>query len=144
MTAPMSVVKEAPKAGSIRLRITGEIDMSTSDVVEAVIATALRHGAPPRMIIDLSAVWFIDAAGVQALLDGQRYARAHGVQLFIDQPTGIVLRTLTITGTLSALSDAHPATNRPLTDEGRGQRSWTIAPQQPVTAVPAMQGVSCA
>jgi anti-anti-sigma factor len=115
MTAPLSIVKEPPEAGSIRLRVTGELDMSTGDAVDAVVANAIRHGAPPRMIIDLEALSFLDAAGIRALLDGQRYARAHGVQLRIDHPTGPVLRVLTITGTLSTLSDARPRTDRPAT-----------------------------
>ena len=143
MTAPLSIVKEPPEAGSIHLRVTGELDMSTGDAVNAVVANAIRHGAPSRMIIDLAAVSFLDAAGVRALLGGQRYARAHGVRLCIDHPTGLVLRVLTVTGTLSTLSDARLETDRSGTGEGNGQRSWAMVSRQLVTAAATTQGLSC-
>ncbi|MEU8606989.1 STAS domain-containing protein [Actinoplanes sp. NPDC048791] len=143
MTAPLSIVNEPDEAGSIRVYLDGELDISTCDAVDAVVADAVSHGAPSQMVVDLRALRFLDAAGVQALLDGQRYAHARGVRLCIDHPTGPVLRVLTITGTLSALCDAQAKSGRPVTGEWRGHRSAAMTPRQRVSVAATTPGLPC-
>jgi anti-sigma B factor antagonist len=60
----------------------GELDLASSSAFEAAVATAI--GAEPEtVVIDLSAVVFIDSTGVHALMRARRHAEARHVRLVI-------------------------------------------------------------
>jgi anti-sigma B factor antagonist len=86
--------------GVVALR--GELDLMHSAAVaaalEAAVAAALEDVAPrePRIIVDLTALEFIDASGVAALLRGRSHARVAGCDLLLAAPQRQVRRVLAI------------------------------------------------
>jgi anti-anti-sigma factor len=77
------------------LVVEGEIDPSTAERFGASIDAALAQS--PRIVIDLSAVTFMDSTGIRVLV--QRIRRAEdGAPLALRDPSVPVSRLLTITG----------------------------------------------
>jgi anti-sigma B factor antagonist len=88
----------------------GEIDLSSVWKLRHGIQRAIRGGAS-RLIVDLSAVDFLDGSGLRCLIDGDRAMRERGGQFAIvsDNPhlkrlftLTDVVRHLTVAPTLSA------------------------------------------
>ncbi|BCB91538.1 STAS domain-containing protein [Phytohabitans suffuscus] len=77
--------------------LEGDLDMGAEERVVAEIEAAL---AGPRrdIVVDLSAVPFLDSSGVRALLRGREAARRGGVGLRVRNPRRIVEEVLRITG----------------------------------------------
>jgi anti-anti-sigma factor len=63
-------------------------------VAAALVAAVARE---PRIIVDLTALEFIDCSGVAALARGRRHARQAGGDLLLAAPRQRVLRVLAIT-----------------------------------------------
>jgi anti-anti-sigma factor len=83
------------EAGVIYLE--GDLDMQAEERVVAEIEAAL--GGPQRdLVVDLSAVPFLDSSGVRALLRGREAAQRKGVRLCVRNPRRIVREVLQITG----------------------------------------------
>ncbi|GAA4449381.1 STAS domain-containing protein [Phytohabitans houttuyneae] len=95
MTLAQGGVDEAGGAAVIYLE--GDLDMQAEEKVVAEIETAL-DGPQRDVVVDLSAVPFLDSSGVRALLRGREAAQRRGVQLYVRDPRRIVLEVLQITG----------------------------------------------
>ena len=59
------------------LPLKGEIDLHVSPVVTASL-TAMIEKNPPRVVIDLSDVTYIDSAGLAALIQAMQKVEAYG------------------------------------------------------------------
>jgi anti-anti-sigma factor len=72
------VRREAGAAG-VRLRLIGELDLSTVGLVEAELGAS--GARPPPGVFDLSELCFLDLAGMRALLGTARPAEALDTRL---------------------------------------------------------------
>jgi anti-sigma B factor antagonist len=73
--------------------LDGEIDMHSSPAAREAILSALRGGRP--VLIDLSAVTYIDSSGVANLVEGYQLARRQQIPfalLGVSEAAGSVLR----------------------------------------------------
>lgn len=76
---------------------TGELDLATVEILEAAVDTAINEGFN-RIVIDLTAVSFMDSTGMRALLvTSQRLAEENGT-LGVVLSGGPVARALAVTG----------------------------------------------
>jgi anti-sigma B factor antagonist len=83
-----------------RLVVSGEIDLAAADRVREAIAAAAQ--TPTRLLlIDVTAVEFIDSSGLRALVEGSRAARSNGRRVELAITDGPVTRLLELTGTRS-------------------------------------------
>jgi anti-sigma B factor antagonist len=80
--------------GHVVVALRGELDLTDAANVTAALGalTALE----PRIIVDLSRLEFIDAAGVAALAQGRRQARDAGGDLLLADPQRQVQRVLAL------------------------------------------------
>ncbi|MFC4144634.1 STAS domain-containing protein [Micromonospora mangrovi] len=86
--------------GSAKLvTVAGEIDMSNAHLLTELVEFASRPPLP-AIAVDLSAVRFFSAHGVQALLAAQNAAARAGVALFLRHPSPWVTHILAVTGAL--------------------------------------------
>jgi anti-anti-sigma factor len=80
----------------IRLVVRGELDRNNAWALsEAVIRS--RDARASRLVLDLSAVEFIDAGGLRALREAARLARRQRRRLVLDGPSANVVRLLRVT-----------------------------------------------
>lgn len=80
--------------------VTGEVDMATAPELREAIAAADLSGG--RLVLDLSAVTFLDSAGVAVLFD---YA-AQGLELIVT-PGSHITMVLEVTGLTQAATVRH-------------------------------------
>ncbi|RBY88137.1 anti-sigma factor antagonist [Blastococcus sp. TBT05-19] len=79
------------------LAATGEVDSTTAPKVHARIEQLLDAGARD-LTLDLTAVTFLDSAGLQTLAMLHRRATTDGVRLHVLASTRAVIRPMEITG----------------------------------------------
>lgn len=94
-----AVVEAADASGTVVVRITGELDMSSAPAIRTAIEPVLASG-PARIVLDLGGLEFVDSSGLAVLLQ----AAEHANDIVLRNPTGIVLRVVEATG----LSDTLP------------------------------------
>ena len=92
-----SVTVSAAPPGVVVLVVRGEIDSCTSLLLRDRLLEHLRPTCR-QLVVDLTAVTFLAAAGLTVLLTVREAATAAGVRLFLVADTPVVLRPLMITG----------------------------------------------
>lgn len=105
--APLTVRHDIDPSGSVRMILTGEIDISSVNLLARGLAT-LSHTAD-NIVIDLAGVTFLDSTGVGALVVAHRRATATGRSLTVVNAHGIVRRVLDLTGTFPTLAGEDPS-----------------------------------
>ena len=91
--------------GIATVSVTGELDLAAGEVVAQAIGQAVTASGTSAVIVDLSALAFVDSSGISVLLKGRREADRTGVAYRITGATGIVEQILSLTGVLQHLSD---------------------------------------
>ncbi|NUT35855.1 MAG: STAS domain-containing protein [Hamadaea sp.] len=86
--------------------LSGEIDMSNSDELEGWLREAVSASGRRRIVVDLSALEFLDSFGIRALLRGKEHADAHEAVFTVTNPNGLVERILRTLGLFEHLT--HP------------------------------------
>jgi stage II sporulation protein AA (anti-sigma F factor antagonist) len=90
-------VTEELEPGVVLVRMSGEIDIASTEFVAEAIRAAI---VPPRrlVLIDLSAVTFCSSAGLGNLVEARQLATQHGIDLALVGVGRPVDRPLSITG----------------------------------------------
>jgi len=84
--------------GAVVLRISGDLDIAVEDDAVRAVANALATEPPPSvLVLDLSAVEFMDSSGLRALL---RIHNLHGSKIRLGPVSNVVERLLELTGTV--------------------------------------------
>jgi RNA polymerase sigma-B factor len=86
------------EAGSLTLRVRGEVDRDTAGRLRTSLRHAVSLAGTDRLIVDLSAVPLVDAAGVAALVDGATAAGETDVALSLTGAQPFVARILGVSG----------------------------------------------
>jgi anti-sigma B factor antagonist len=84
--------------GTVVVDVRGEIDLGSADRLRAIITDAATRLRPPRLIIDLLHVTFIDSVGIGSLAAGRNAARAAGIGFTLRHPSAFVTAQLRQTG----------------------------------------------
>ena len=90
-------VTEVLEPGVVLVRMSGEIDIASTDFAAEAIRAAI---VPPTrlVLIDLSAVTFCSSAGLGNLVEARQLATQHGIDLALVGVGRPVDRPLSITG----------------------------------------------
>ena len=80
----------------MRLTVHGELDLSTSPQLEEAIAHA---SSASRVVLDLSAMSFMDSSGLAVLLSARKRAETDGLELIVDGANEHAQRLMELTGT---------------------------------------------
>jgi anti-sigma B factor antagonist len=76
---------------------SGEIDMATAPKLRAAILAQV-NGKPVDIVVDLSAVSFLDSSGIAALVAGYRRVEETGGAFTVRNPQARVQRVLQLSG----------------------------------------------
>jgi anti-anti-sigma factor len=97
----VALLRPAPGLGVVE--VSGEIDMSTADELGGVLTAALQD-TPERLVVDLSAVGFIDSMGLSVLAQNAKLAFSDGASFEIVCADAGVLGVFEITGLRDVLT----------------------------------------
>jgi len=98
---PLFRVTVEPLEETCLIRAGGELDRSTADRLSSALDAARADGV--TALLDLSAVSFIDTAGLRVLLHAARAVDAHDWACFIVRASSAVWRLVELSGTRSQL-----------------------------------------
>jgi anti-sigma B factor antagonist len=79
-------VQSFPADDRITVTVAGRVTVDSSPSLRSALLEILRRGASPVMVIDLSAVSYLDTSGLATLLEALKAARQHSTKLRV---TGI-------------------------------------------------------
>ena len=91
--------------GAVTVTVVGEVDTHTAPALRSSLDTQLDR-SPSTLVIDLSRVPFLGAAGLAVLVEAQKRARAEGVDLRLIATTRAVTRPLRVTGLIDLFTIA--------------------------------------
>jgi anti-sigma B factor antagonist len=92
-------IKSKREGGSVTVAVAGEIDLSTADQLDAAIRQA-EETDTNRIVVDLSALSFVDSTGLSVLLEAIKRTRRDGNRLsFVPSKHEAVTRLLALTDT---------------------------------------------
>jgi anti-sigma B factor antagonist len=78
--------------------VSGEVDVASGPTVAGAIREAVTADAVDTVLVDLSAVQFLDSSGIGLLLKGRRLADQRGVAYRVVGANGLILRVLELGG----------------------------------------------
>lgn len=104
-------VEHGADGGPGALSVRGEIDISTSPLVDRIMTAMIDCGAAP-LVIDASGVEFIDCSGLRAVLAAADRLRRNGTELVLRSPSNPFLLLLEVSGATDAVR-IEPATASP-------------------------------
>lgn len=84
---------------SVLVRVAGELDSLTAGTLRATLADAEAAVAPPApVVVDLTGVTFLAAAGLSVLVEHDERCAALGTALLIVPGSKVVRRAMALTG----------------------------------------------
>ena len=90
--------------GTTVLAVVGELDVGTAPRLrEVLVRLAADTGRPPRVVLDLSGVDFLDSTGLGVLLGGAKRLRAQGGGLALARAEPQVRKVLEVTRVIEIL-----------------------------------------
>jgi anti-sigma B factor antagonist len=76
----------------------GEIDVSTVVALSDALNSIISNGSVDDVVLEMSAVDFIDSSGLRVLIDAHSNSSGHGRLLVISEPSSVVRRLLEVSG----------------------------------------------
>lgn len=83
--------------GCVTLHVYGDVDLATGPLLEECVAAA-EADAPPRLVLNLRGVTFMDSTGLGLILRSLRRAQAQGRELALAGVPSQPRRLLAVTG----------------------------------------------
>ena len=84
----MTQIETSLVASESRISVTGRLAIESSPRLRALLIKAIRKGTSAVLVIDLSALSYLDTSGVATLLEAARIASGQGVRLRVTGLTG--------------------------------------------------------
>jgi anti-anti-sigma factor len=104
VTEPQTRLERVDDGRAVVLRVDGEIDLATVDVLRDGLTDALAQNVP-LVVVDLEAVGFLGSVGLSALIGAHEKATQSGCRLVVAvSATRPAMRTIHVTGLTELLS----------------------------------------
>lgn len=105
---PVFQVSIEPLRDTVRVAVTGEIDIATAPAVGAELTQMIDAGFR-RVVLDLRDVSFMDSTAIRTILTAKQRAQEHDVAFTLVEISGPVKRILDIAGLTALLPFVNPA-----------------------------------
>ncbi|MDT5038883.1 MAG: hypothetical protein QOE03_4068 [Micromonosporaceae bacterium] len=105
---PLYTISESSHDGLVRLALEGEFDLSGAPTITDRVRAHLTADTTAGIVIDLSAVTFLDSSGINALLESRRLATESGRAFRASGARGPVAQVLDLTGVADYLAATPP------------------------------------
>ena len=103
---------EVTGPGVVTVHLSGDIDYSSRDCLRETLLEARLAGAR-QIIVDLSAVTFLDSEGLAVILFAHQRMRSSGGSLVLRHANPAVLRLLDVTNIADVIEVDDPGPRRP-------------------------------
>jgi anti-anti-sigma factor len=103
-------------ASAVRIQVSGELDLSTVDVLREVLSAAVTGGVGD-VELDMSSTVFCDSVGLCALATARQQLRSAGRRLRVVEASRAVHRVLDLSGFGSMLGVARTIETERVPDE---------------------------
>lgn len=90
--------------GSTVVDVRGEIDVSVCGELLNALREEIARRRPPKLVVDLLHVTFLDSAGMNTLIAAYREAKRLGTSFVVRHPSEFVARQMRVTGTYEVLT----------------------------------------
>jgi anti-anti-sigma factor len=95
-TPALRISADADGATAV-LRLAGELDLATADVLRERVREVVGHDSQVRrLVFDLAGLEFMDVTGLGALLEARRKVTAVGGSVALQRPRPMVMRMLNL------------------------------------------------
>lgn len=100
----MHITIGADHGGQVELSAAGDLDLAAAGDLESAAEHVMLNDSCKRLVVDLSAVTFIDSTGIGALVSIRNSALSKGIELTLRRPSAQVYRLIEIAN-LAAIFD---------------------------------------
>ena len=94
--SPLLVAVEESDA-TLHVRLAGEFDLAAVPLVEKALDRLSRAPVVKRVVFDLTAVCFLDLAGLRTILRADARGRAEAFGVVVVRPRGVANRVFALT-----------------------------------------------
>ncbi|WP_229070093.1 STAS domain-containing protein [Actinoplanes sp. DH11] len=99
MNADYFTIEKPDRDGTTaRVRLAGEFDLNSRDVLAEVLRGIVAEGGCTRIVVDLDQVRFLDSEALSALLEGYLAAQSAGITFRLAAANGVVGRVIEVVG----------------------------------------------
>jgi anti-sigma B factor antagonist len=116
---PMLTLRFAQGHHESVVSLSGELDLSSAPPLRELLASVLAEDPPPRIVLDLSDLDYLDSTGLSVFVTAHKRALASGIELTLANPNPSVTRLFQIT-----------ALDKVFGIIGAAQPSGTLAPAE--------------
>jgi anti-sigma B factor antagonist len=89
--------------GTMEFDLHGELDIAVNDALRDILVDTITTRRPPRIVINLRHVAFVDSTGTSALIAGYTAAHDAGVVYEVRQVAPFIEQQLHVTGVFDRL-----------------------------------------
>lgn len=114
MDALFSAQERFPCTGVTVVRVHGEVDLATADLLRDRLLRAASASRCDCLVVDMSGLGFFDASGVRALVAVYRELTGQGRHVVLAEPSPIAARVLDALG-MRHLFEIYPIVEMALT-----------------------------
>ncbi|MBS2965347.1 STAS domain-containing protein [Actinocrinis puniceicyclus] len=93
-------VREAAREDTTVVEAVGELDFTSTNRLRAVLLPLVGHGT---VVLDAAGITFCDSAGLLAILQANRDARAQGAIFRLAAPSAPLVRVMELAGALAVI-----------------------------------------
>ncbi|HVM07710.1 MAG TPA: STAS domain-containing protein [Acidimicrobiales bacterium] len=79
-------------------RVVGELDAATAPVLDEALRRVEDERQPPELVVDLSAVGFLDSSGLSVLVAHHKRLRVREASFVVASPSSGIRRIFSIAG----------------------------------------------
>ena len=96
--------------GTVMIDLRGEIDLTVEQALRDLLLDTVSQLRPPRIVIDMWHVSFVDSTGIAALVAGYKAAHAVGMPFTVRRLAPFAAKQLKVTGLYDRLTGARDVT----------------------------------
>ena len=126
-------VSDRQDGGTLIMQLRGELDLCSRDVLRAAVSRA-SLARPRTLVLDLSALEFIDCSGLSVLIWARNLLATDGAQLVISDCSPAVRRLIALTGAgeyLNLSQGGFAARSAPAADQAASRAGLAAAAGEP-------------
>ena len=89
--------------GTVMLDLHGELDIAVNDALRDILIDTITIERPPRVVVNMRRVAFVDSTGISALIAGHNAAKQAGVEYEVSDLAPFIREQLEASGLLGVL-----------------------------------------